>query len=63
MKVSACAHLLQVEDGSRDALHSVHRVLRVRGLLALHHHVFVQVHLPLDRRVIGLQHKNNQIIN
>lgn len=55
---SICFYLLQMEDCSRDALDSVHCMLWVCWFLALHHNIFVQVHLPLDRWVIRLQHQN-----
>lgn len=54
-------YLLQVEDCSRDALHSVHCVFGVCRLLALHHHVLVQVELPLDSWVIRLWHQNVKV--
>lgn len=40
-------YLLQMEESSRDVLHSVHRVFWVYGLLTFHHHVLIEVQLPL----------------
>lgn len=56
--LSICFYLLQIEDCSRDALDSVHCMLWVCWFLALHHNIFVQVHLPLDCWVIRLQQQN-----
>lgn len=52
--LAVVVYLLQVEDGRRDALDSVHCMFWVGQLATLHHHVFVKVHLPLHCRVVRL---------
>lgn len=49
------SYQVQVEERSRDALDSAHCVFWVLRFLTFHHHVPVEVQLPLDRWVIRLQ--------
>lgn len=46
------SYQVQVEECSRDALYAAHCVFWVHRFLTFHHHILVQVQLPLDRWVL-----------
>lgn len=49
------AHLIEMKEDVSDVQNSLHRLLRVRRVLAAVGHLFIQSHLPADRRILQLQ--------
>lgn len=58
----ACSNtdLLQVEDGSRDPLDSIHHPVRVWRALTPYRYVLVQVELPPHCRVLRLRERHKE---